>query len=288
MNKLTIFWSTKNAEHFYWCVDTSHSSVEVNSAIPILESHSILKADLACLADLASNCKVELIVASSDIHLNIVSLPNKAQRHLRKAVPFLLEEQLADSVDDMFIAIGNRIPSGDIPVRGVGLNYLEEILQVFADVEISLDRIRVDLDLLSQPEEGYQIVLVNDQVLLCDDQGERWSCDQIDFAWLVQKQLATNEDEEALPVAIPMLVTCDEEDIYKLFEQQLPAGRFAPILNLVDSVEESLSESGEPVLNLLQAEYEPKVESSPLKNMLFKVATIAAIILGAHLLYQGS
>jgi len=288
MNKLTIFWSTKNAEHFYWCVDDSRSPSEINSAIPLLESHSILKADLACLADLANKCQVELIVASSDIHVNKVSLPNKAQRHMRKAVPFLLEEQLADMVDNTFIAIGNRLPSGEIPVRGIALKYLQAILAQFNEAEIKLDRIRVDLDLVAQPEEGYQVILINDQVLICDSQGERWSCDQTDFSWLVQKQLAATQDEETLPIAIPMMVTCDEEDIYKLFEQQLPVGRFAPHLNLVNSVEESLAKSKEPLFNLLQAEFEPKVESSPIKNMLVKVATIAAMVLAVHLIYQGS
>ena len=288
MNKLTIFWSDRSAAHFYWCIDTSRSSVEANSAIPMLESHRILKADLACMADLAQSCSVEVVVAGNDIHYNQVTLPNKAQRHLRKAVPFLLEEQLADSVDDMFIAVGSRQSDGSIPVRGIALDHLQQIVDAFSEAEIKLNSVRTDLDLVTQPEVGYEIVLFNNQALIADEKGQRWSCDVEDFSWLVQKQLAEQEDEEEMPIAMPLVVTCNEEDDYKIFEQQLPAGRFAPSPNIVDSIEESLSKSDEPVLSLLQGEFEPKAESSPLKAMLLKVASIAAIVLTAHLIYQGS
>jgi general secretion pathway protein L len=290
MNKLTLFWNHRQSDHFYWCVSAHKTGVQLPPAnlepLAQLESHEILKADLACLADLAQDHRVELVIDSCDVYSGAVNLPHKAQRHLRKAVPYLLEESLAESVDHLFIAVGQRRTDGQIPVRAISLEYLKQIIEQFALAEIKLDRILVDLDLLDVPEEGYRLTLINDRVLVAEQNGERWACDQLDFTWLVQKRLAESADEEELPIAIPMRVTCADEEAYQVFVQQLPVGRFAPLIDLVETVEETLAESSQPPLNLLQGEFEPKSERSPVVVLLKKVATIAAFVLTAHILYQ--
>lgn len=287
MAKLTLFWGDKSASDFYWCVDDL-STQQTSSAIPLLESHRILKADLACIADMAKNCKVELVVSATDIHFNQVVLPNKAQRHIRKAVPFMLEEQLADSVDDVFVALGKKGKENQNPVRVIRTDYLENIITQFAEAEIKLDKVFVDLDLVPVPEQGYALVLSEGQALVATEEDDRWHCDSQDFTWLVQKQLANDGDEEELPVAIPMVVTVESESQYNEFANQLPVGRFAPQMQLVDSINEFLASHQDCDFNILQGEYEPKAENSPLKNMLLKVANVAGIVLAAHILFQGS
>ena len=293
MNKLTIFWNDQLSDSFYWCIDQSNIESQTSGAIHELDSHDLLKADLACLADSAQGKKVELVLSSSDIHFSQVTMPNKAQRHLRKAVPYLLEEQLSESVDDVFIAIGERLKSGDIPVRVINQEYIKQIIEQFEQAEIKLECIRVDLDLLSAPEVGYSVVLKDDLLLINEESGFQWNCELDDFSWLVQKRLSEasaekKDDSDDLPVAIPMQVISDNEDSYTLFERQLPVGVFAPQLKLVESTYEFLAASEQTPFNLLQAEFEPKVENSPLKNMLQKVASLAAIIFVAHLAYQSS
>ncbi|TQV73926.1 hypothetical protein FLL45_13770 [Aliikangiella marina] len=286
MNKLTIFWNDKGTAHFNWWVTDRSELAE--SAIPSLESHEILKADLACMAELAVGRKVELVVSSHDVHFNQVNIPGKAQRHLRKAIPYLLEEQLADSVDELFMAFGTKLPSGDIPVRAIELNYLKRIVEQFAEAEVKLDSVVTDLDLLETPEEGTLVVLKEGQVLVNDSKVGAWQCEQQDFSWLIQKQLNDVQEDDEMPIAIPMKVIAEEEEQYQFFEQNLPAGRFAPLSALVDSVYAYLSGYRIKPINMLQGEFEPKAESSPLKDMLLKVASVAGIVLAAHLIYQGS
>jgi|GEM_PF-1846620 len=298
MNKLTIFWNEKYNDSFYWLLDKNNSIQSESTVQHDLEQNEILKADLACLADTASGKRVELVLSNTDIHFGQVNLPNKAQRHLRKAVPYLLEEQLADNIDSVFIAIGERLNSGETPVRVIQREYLQQILQAFKQAEIKLDSVRVDLDLLESPEEGYLLTLKDEQLLTSESDGARWSCDKDDFAWLVQKKISQSQNsqkesdsqasDEDLAVAQLMQVIVDSDESYQWFENQLPAGIFAPRSQVVESIPQYLAQSHQPEFNLLQAEFEPKIENSPLKKMLKKLATLAAIILVAHIFYQGS
>ncbi|MCW8875815.1 MAG: type II secretion system protein GspL [Kangiellaceae bacterium] len=285
MTKLTIFWGERSDSTFYWYVDKPQ---EITSkAIPLLEEHEILKADLACLADIAMHSQVELVLPFNDVHFNQVELPNKAQRHLRKAVPFLLEEQLAESVDDVFIAVGERNKSGQTPVRAIELEYMNEIDAAFKEAEISLKKISIDLDNVDLNAEAATVVLIGEQVLFVDQENSRWGCNKLDFPWLIQKHLI-NDDEEDLPVAIPLNVVAKEALDFQLFEQSLPAGRFAANEVLIDSAYQYLAETKEESINLLQGDFEPKVENSPLRRLITKAAVIFAIVFTANLLYQGS
>lgn len=293
MNKLTIFWNDRSSDSFRWylsgnqALNSPKSSSQI-TAVPDIESEQILKADLACLADTAHGKNVHLVLSCNDVHFNQVTMPNKGQRHLRKAVPYLLEEQVAQTIDELFFALGNRQNDGKIPVRGITLEYLQAIITQFKSAEIELTKISIDLDLLSVPETGSEVVLLNDKVLVSEDSGQRWSCNVSDFSWLAQKQLALNQGDEDLPVAIPLTVLSQAHEAYLNFEHQIPVGRFAPLEQNVESIEQTLSASKVESINLLQGDFEPKVENSPLKQILTKVASIAAIVLVAHLIYQGS
>ncbi len=287
MSKLTVFWGDKSSNKFYWQVE-QHLSAHSSMALPELESHEILKADLACIADMAAKRKVELVLSCRDIHSNQVDLPGKAQRHMRKAVPYIIEEQVSEPVDQLFFALGERSADGKIPVRAVNQGYLQSILDSFESAEVKVDCVRVDLDMVESRDDEYQIVLFDNQVLAVDDKGNRWSCHVDDFGWLVQKQIEENSEEDDLPVAIPMTVLSENDELRYQFESQLPAGRFAPDYQLVDSIMASLFASNETIFTLLQGEFELKVENSPLKSMLQKLGTLAAILLVANLVYMGS
>ena len=292
MNTVRVFWQDKFSDDFYWIADKSIAETQSLTAIHQLESPHILKADLACLADVAQGKNVELVLSSLDIHSSQVTLPNKAQRHLRKAVPYLLEEQISENIDDVFIAIGERLENGDTPVRVISLDYLKQILEQFEQAEIKLTSIRVDLDLLETPETGYLLTL-GCELLISEQGGKRWNCNRNDFGWLVQKRLAENsagqdEEDADLVVAVPMQVVTESEEDFTLFQNQLPVGIFAPQAILVESVQKYLSKTTQQPFNLLQAEYEPKIENSPLKKILKKTASLVAILFIAHIVYQVS
>lgn len=287
MNRLTIFWGEKNSPNLHWQLSSPEQTGNVAKAIHALDSHEILKADLACLAEIANNNIVELILSSSDIHYAEVKIPSKAQRHLRKVIPYLLEEEFAEPIDQIFIATGGITNNGKIAARGINLDYLKSLLKAFELAEIKLDKVVVDLDLLQQPESGYLVVLLNDTILVSQQDEVSWCCHKDDFSWLVQKQI-TQQNEDELPVAIPMIILSDNSDNCQLFSNNLPAGQFAPRVEMVGSVLEELCKSEKNVINLLQAEFAKKEDNSPLKGMLKKVAMVAAILFFSQVVYLAS
>ena len=108
MAKLILFWGEKGEELFSWRLSGSQKNDSAESSEHLLENYQleskeILKADLACMADMAQSNSVILVLSSIDVATAQVEVPKKAQRLLRKAVPYILEDEIAASVDDLFL-----------------------------------------------------------------------------------------------------------------------------------------------------------------------------------------
>lgn len=63
---------------------------------------------LSSLSERAGNRPVDVLVPSSAITLTTVELPEKGQRQAIQALPFMLEENLAENVDDLHFVTGPR------------------------------------------------------------------------------------------------------------------------------------------------------------------------------------
>lgn len=87
---------------------------------------SLFHGDLAEAAAQANGARVSVLVPAADVLLAQVELPAamKAQR-LAKAVPFALEEQLAEDVDEMHVAVGRRDQRGRVANAVVSRTRLE-------------------------------------------------------------------------------------------------------------------------------------------------------------------
>jgi len=290
MTKLVLFWGEKDDQLFHWRLTHSQKNDPSKTSDLLaqnyqLESKEILKADLACLADMAQTSSVTLVLSSIDIATAQVEVPNKAQRLLRKAIPYMLEDEFATSVDDLFFAFSERNANNLLPVRAIERNYLESLLELFRSAEINLSEIVVDIDLLSPPQEGIKLTVSDSQCLVVDDKNERWHCHPDDFSWLIQKQISLDDTDEALPVAISMDIYSEQPS--DKFIHRLPVGRFAPEHHQQDDLLEFMITQEQKSINLLQAEYEPKKENAKLTSFLLKVASIAGFVLITHLVYQG-
>ena len=233
---------------------------------------------------MAASNKVTLVLSSKDVTCTKVEVPNKATRMLRKIVPYILEEELASPVDSLFFALADKVQDQKVSVRIIDKDYLESVLAAFEKAEISLNAIYTDIDLINQPEEGMNLAVSGDKCMTIDSSGHRWSCDTQDYPWLIQKELGAIE-EDALPIAIPLDIYSQQET--DELEHQLPVGRFAVSHHAVESFHQFLLTQKNSAINLLQAEYEVKQESSETTQFLTKVASIIGLVLLAHLLYQG-
>lgn len=90
-------------------------------------------APLATVLDQAEGCRVLVIVPADQVRLETVDLPIRNAAKLRKAVPYALEDQLAEDVDTLHFAVGNRRPDGQHGVAVVAHDTLQEWLAPFAE-----------------------------------------------------------------------------------------------------------------------------------------------------------
>jgi len=292
MAKLTLFWGERSDPSFVWMSEQTDSSDSISSGYQI-SSKNLLKADLSCLADMLADDSVTLVLSSSDIVSAQIEVPQKAQKLLRKAIPYILEDEIATPVEELFFAFSQKNKNGLLPVRAIARNYIEELVAYFSAAELKLDKILVDIDLLEKSELGMSLILSNSECLIVEDDEKRWRCHSDDFSWLVQKQFEQQEkednlaDNEHMPIALPLDIYSDEAT--DQFEHKLPVGRFAVETHLLDNKQQFLFKNAANIhnaINLLQAEYEPKKENSELTNFLFKAASIVGFVLLTHIIYQ--
>ncbi len=80
-----------------------------------------------------------------------VSLPGNQARYLQQALPFAVEDQLAQDIDSVHIAVGNKHKSGKFPVHVVDTEALSgfiDDLEQFAADQMHLTAVFMDIDLL--------------------------------------------------------------------------------------------------------------------------------------------
>jgi len=307
MKDLLIFWGDSEQVTFTWKlegvdnIDLSNTDLNKEGNISEryeLKSEELLKADLSCLADMAEFTKVSLILSSQDIVSAVLEIPNRSPKLMRKAIPFMMEDEVATSVDSLFYAYKDFGKDKPISVRGIERAYLESLISQFESAEIKLEQILLEQDLILLPEDGYSVLLEESNCSVINTEGNIWNCHPGDFSWLIQKQLseeiisnADTQDEQndenlAIAISLNIFSSLDASEFIK----ELPIGRFAIKVSAIESKQTLLAKSfsNASVINLMQDEYEPKKEKSELGLFLTKIGSIAAALFIAFIVFQTS
>jgi general secretion pathway protein L len=115
------------------------------------------RGSLSLAAAVWRSGKVVVLAPATQILLAEVELPPGGGTKLARAVPFALEEQLTEDVDQLSFAIGHRRNSGSTPVAVVSRSVLQGWI---ADLSAAgLDPQAIYPDILAMPENPAQTVL---------------------------------------------------------------------------------------------------------------------------------
>lgn len=115
----------------------------------------------------AANRRVVVLVPSSDVRLTAVQLPARQPAKVLQAVPYALEDQLADDVDVLHFALGARQDQGRWPVAAVLRSRMEAWLGVFTSRGLRPQVMTPDLLALPVPADShYSVLFDGDQVLV--------------------------------------------------------------------------------------------------------------------------
>src|SRR6266403_1085420 len=121
---------------------------------------------LSLAAPRAVGRRICVLVPGTDVLLTEPEVPMKAGTKLQQVVPYALEEQLADDIDDLHFAIGKRAAdSARTPVAVIRRSLMDEWLTALKDNGIAPESMYTESDLLPQ-NPGQAVALLEEDVVV--------------------------------------------------------------------------------------------------------------------------
>ena len=154
MDTLLIHFDPKAPEHATWSL--------VNSAGELTTMISRGSPEEA--RHLADTHRTVVLLDSTAVHVNTVQLPIKNRQKLLRAIPFALEEQIADDVEDLHFVAGKPSQSGTVPVVAIRHETLKDIISRLHEAGIEPVAIIPDTLCLTASEKQWSILL-HDNIL---------------------------------------------------------------------------------------------------------------------------
>jgi general secretion pathway protein L len=121
---------------------------------------------LSLAAPRSTGRRICVLVPGTDVLLAEPEVPTRAGAKLQQLVPYALEEQLADDIDDLHFAIGKRAPdSSKTPVAVVTRTLMDQWIGSLKAHGLEPEAMYADSDLLPQ-NPGQSVALLEEDVVV--------------------------------------------------------------------------------------------------------------------------
>ena len=237
------------------------------------------------LKPLARGKKVSLLIDSNYTTVETINIPSKNRSKQLLAIPFAMEDLLADDIDDTHFAIG-KSDENQVPVIAINRELLTRTLSLFADYQIHVDAVFADSNPLPATEEQWTVLIDGDSAIIKTDSVHSQNCDRENLNLILSSLLnGPNDDEVTRPQSINYYYKEDDESAAELLEGI--EVEIKPITYKNHCLEIFIQHMNTvPLLNLLQGEFSPKREGNLWLKPWKSVAAVAAIWLGLQLGYD--
>jgi general secretion pathway protein L len=209
------------------------------------------EASLEQISSFTQNANVIVLLPLEQMFLTSVNTRARKQKHLLKAIPFALEDELADDVDSLHFALGQRYGENDFPVAVIDKHMLDAVLGQLSEVGIYPDLLTADVFGLPFREDTWTILIENDRALVRTAKYQGFT---IDIHNLQQMLTSSLRQAEITPSELNIYCCDDQQTGIKKLNLSIstnelddcPPGLFA------DGLDEN------ECINLLQAAYRNK------------------------------
>lgn len=120
---------------------TPDSDVEYGSAGAERRTMQSRHGSLAEAAEHAAGKRVMVFVPGEEVRLTTVKVPAKQASKVMQAVPFALEDQVADDIDDLHFAVGARTADGSFPVAIIARDQMDAFIQALKNAGLRAEQL---------------------------------------------------------------------------------------------------------------------------------------------------
>ena len=109
---------------------------------------------------------ITLMVSGANVFTAEVNIPSKQTRHIAQALPYMIEDQVAQDVSLFHLITGERNSEGELPVVGIPSVLIESTRGLFNDYDLPLDSILPDMLCLPLRENEWSLLFDGKHLLI--------------------------------------------------------------------------------------------------------------------------
>lgn len=235
---------------------------------------------LQVLAKALSGERIVAVVPGVDVLITRVQSPKTSRSNLEKAVPFLLEEQLADSVEELHFSLGKRGVNGQLSVIVIARKLLSHWMETIKNVGIRPEAVVCEPLLLPWQPGRWTLLITSEKAIVRTGLESGFALDSNNL--LSTLTLLMNDENEKKPQSLNVL------DFTRGINQVDLSGLGIPILteerddNPLSLFAANYAQN--PSINLLQGVFSP---SSQLRGWWQPFKMTAWLMIGWFLFRSG-
>ena len=107
----------------------------------------------------AAGLRVTVLVPGAECLLSRVKIPGRNRQKLLRAVPFALEEQLSDEVENLHFAVGKPMPDGAWPVVVISRQYMQGMMDAVTGAGLDVQQVISELQAIPATENEITVLL---------------------------------------------------------------------------------------------------------------------------------
>ncbi len=250
-----------------WLITNEQVSDEIASGTLVNKDALIELTDKAAVRD------VKVLVDGADVRLKSLTVPGKSERAIKSAAPYMMEDALAQDVDELFFAFASK-PSAYQGTDNCFVAFalraqVETWLSWFKQANIVVRHMMPDILALPLAEDNWTAISIGQQLLLRTSVWDGLVVDQALVDILMQQLTTDAKTSQHIVSYAPLEIDNANIDITYAAEE-------LPMLLLARGYQQQS-------FNFLQGGYQIKQQRSPvIKNWLW-VAAIAMLALTLNL-----
>lgn len=225
--------------------------------------------------------KIICIIAAKNIHLSYQNIPAKNKQRALQAIPFALEEQLAEDIDLLHFATG-QADKNIYPVAAIKHETVEALLNKLSEYNIKPHALYVDINCLQKSNNSWNVLHHADEISIDQHKNSIINTD-LDLFSVSINQLLQQLDTADLPETIHIWSDGETEELVLPDEisESIQVIKHEYKTSPIGLFSKSLTDNG--LINLLQGPYKVISRSSNSWKVWKAAAILSAIAITLEL-----